>query len=102
VRASSRRSFTEENWLIPDEEQLHYSRQRAVARPRELRLSSSYPVTLGGLGKAAATHPWQVGKTIDIRQIESAAAGPNLRRRSDATTTEPDIEFRNVADGRRS
>jgi hypothetical protein len=57
---------------------------RRADRPHSRQLPSSYQVTLGGLGKAAATQRWQVG-TGRQSGIESAAADPILLRVPDAT-----------------
>jgi hypothetical protein len=50
----------------------------------EATLPGSYQVTLGGLGKAAATQHWQVGRNRHAG-IESAAADPNLSEHADDT-----------------
>jgi hypothetical protein len=57
---------------------------RRADRPHSRQLPSSYQVTLGGLGKAAATQRWQVG-TSRQSGMESAAADPILLNTPDAT-----------------
>jgi hypothetical protein len=70
---------------------------RRADRPQSRQQPRSYQVTLGGLGKAAATQRWQVNPLGRHAGIESAAADPSLRHSPDATTSaEDDIEFRNV------
>jgi len=41
---------------------------RRADRPQSRRLPSSYQVTLGGLGAAAATQRWQVSSRADMRE----------------------------------
>jgi hypothetical protein len=57
---------------------------RRADRPHFRQQPRSYQVTLGGLGKAAATQRWQVGHN---RQpgMEPAAVDPSLSRTPDAT-----------------
>jgi len=50
------------------------------------QLPSSYQVTLGGLGSAAATQRWQVSPRA-TRGNRVSRRRPSLRRSPDATTT---------------